>query len=87
MLITRTPFRLSLYGGGLDYPEWYSRHPTKILCAGLDNYCYQTIRRLPPFFDYKYRVCYSIVETSQEIDEIVHPAVREHLDYTVLGMH
>jgi D-glycero-alpha-D-manno-heptose-7-phosphate kinase len=77
VLITRTPFRLSLYGGGLDYPEWYAEHPVKILCAGLDYYCYHTIRRLPPFFSYKYRACYSIVETASRLDDIDHPAVRE----------
>lgn len=77
MLITRTPFRLSLYGGGLDYPEWYTKSPVKILCGGLDYYCYQTLRRLPPFFSYKYRACYSAVETVEDVDNIDHPAVRE----------
>ena len=77
MIITRTPYRLSLYGGGLDYPEWYERSAAKILCAGLDYYCYQTVRRLPPFFNHKYRACYSKVETTNNINDIKHPAVRE----------
>ena len=77
MIITRTPYRFSLYGGGLDYPEWYEKWGAKILCAGLDYYCYQTVRRLPPFFNHRYRACYSIVETRNDINEIKHPAVRE----------
>ena len=59
MLISRTPYRLSFYGGGLDYPSWYEKRDTQILCAGLDYYCYQSVRELPPFFDHKYRVAYS----------------------------
>jgi len=77
MLITRTPYRFSLYGGGLDYPQWYKNNQAKILCAGLDYYCYQTIRELPPFFSHKYRACYSKVENAKYIDDIEHPSIRE----------
>jgi len=77
LLISRTPYRFSLYGGGLDYPEWYFDNPSNVMCAGLDYYCYQTVRRLPPFFSHNYRAAYSRVESTKEIDEIVHPAVRE----------
>jgi len=79
MLISRTPYRFSLYGGGLDYPEWYENETALVLCAGLDYYCYQTVRRLPPFFNHRYRVAYSAVETTSTVDEIKHPAVREVL--------
>lgn len=77
MLISRTPYRFSLYGGGLDYPGWYTRNPARVLCAGLDYYCYQTVRILPPFFGHKYRVAYSIVEITDCISRIQHPAARE----------
>ena len=77
MLITRTPYRFSFYGGGLDYPEWHSKNAARVLCAGLDYYCYQTVRILPPFFDHKYRAAYSKVESTSNLDEIEHPAVRE----------
>jgi len=77
MLITRTPYRFSFYGGGLDYPEWYCRNPARVLCAGLDYYCYQTVRVIPPFFTHKYRVAYSKVEVANNLNEIEHPAVRE----------
>ena len=77
MLISRTPYRISLFGGGLDYPSWYKKKDTQILCAGLDYYCYQTVRELPPFFNHKYRIAYSKIETAQNIEEINHPTARE----------
>ena len=77
MLISRTPYRLSLYGGGIDYPSWYQQRDIQVLCAGLDYYCYQTVRELPPFFSHKYRVAYSKVEAANNIDEIQHPTARE----------
>ena len=67
MLITRTPNRFSFYGGGLDYPQWYSKKQVRVLCAGLDYYCYQTIRELPPFFDHNYRASYSKIETTSKL--------------------
>ncbi len=79
MLITRTPYRFSLYGGGLDYPQWYSKKQVRVLCAGLDYYCYQTIRELPPFFDHNYRASYSKIETTSTLEEINHPSIREVL--------
>ena len=80
MLITRTPYRLSFYGGGLDYPEWYTKNNTKVLCAGLDYYCYQTVRVLPPFFNHRYRAAYSKVERVNNVCEFEHPAIREVLN-------
>tara|TARA_Y100001970_G_scaffold288315_1_gene415265 strand:- start:358 stop:1344 length:987 start_codon:yes stop_codon:yes gene_type:complete len=77
MFITRTPYRLSFYGGGLDYPSWYMKKSTQILCAGLDYYCYQTARELPPFFNHNYRISYSKIETVSKIDDIQHPTARE----------
>ena len=79
MLISRTPYRLSFYGGGLDYPDWYKNQDAKVLCAGLDKYCYLTVRELPPFFAHKFRACYSQIELTNTIDEIKHPSIREVL--------
>ena len=62
---------------GLDYPEWYSKNTVRVLCAGLDYYCYQTVRELPPFFSHRYRIAYSNIETVNDVDDIKHPAVRE----------
>ena len=79
MIISKTPFRLSFYGGGLDYPSWYKKNSARVLCAGLNYYCYLTVRELPPFFNHKYRVSYSKVEEENSISDINHPSVREVL--------
>lgn len=76
MIISKTPFRISLFGGGTDYPKWYREHGGIALGMAINKYCYLTIRRLPPFFEHKHRIIYSRIETVREIDEIVHPAVK-----------
>ncbi len=81
MIISRTPFRISFFGGGTDYPAWYRQHGGAVLATTIDKYCYLTCRYLPPFFEHKIRVVYSKIENCQTIDEIVHPAVREVLRY------
>ncbi len=81
MIISRTPFRLSFFGGGTDYPEWYSKHGGAVLATTIDKYCYLNCRYLPPFFEHRYCIVYSKVEHCQTVDEIVHPAVREALRY------
>ncbi len=80
MIISRTPFRVSLFGGGSDYPQWYTRHAGAVLGFSINKYCYISLRRLPPFFAHKHRVVYSKVETVNEIAEIQHPAVRNVLE-------
>src|SRR5918911_4245321 len=81
MIISRTPFRISFLGGGTDYPTWYRAHGGAVLATTINKYCYLTCRRLPPFFEHRYRVVYSQMENCQTIDEIAHPAVREILRY------
>lgn len=77
MIISRTPFRVSFFGGGTDYPDWYRRHGGAVLATTIDKYCYITCRYLPPFFEHKYCIIYSRMEYCQTLDQIVHPAVRE----------
>lgn len=79
MIISRTPFRISFFGGGTDYPVWYEQNGGAVLGSTIDKYCYITCRYLPPFFDHKFRVAYSTVEHAHNIDEIDHPSVRECL--------
>jgi D-glycero-alpha-D-manno-heptose-7-phosphate kinase len=79
MIISRTPFRISFFGGGTDYPAWYREHPGAVLGTTIDKYCYITCRYLPPFFDHWSRVIYSRVENVRTLDEIQHPSVRECL--------
>lgn len=81
MIISRTPHRISFFGGGTDYPDWYLEYGGKVLGAAIDKYCYISLRELPPFFEHKYRIIYSKIETVVNIDEIVHPSVRETLKY------
>lgn len=76
MIITRTPFRISLFGGGTDYPKWYRDHGGAVLGMAIDKYCYISLRRLPPFFAHRHRIVYSRIENVSEISEIEHPAVR-----------
>jgi D-glycero-alpha-D-manno-heptose-7-phosphate kinase len=81
MIISRTPFRISFFGGGTDYPAWYRKHSGAVLAATIDKYCYITCRYLPPFFEHRYCVIYSKMEYCHKIEEIAHPAVREVLRY------
>ncbi len=81
MIISRTPFRISFFGGGTDYPVWYRKHGGAVLATTIDKYCYLTCRYLPPFFEHRIRVVYSKIESCHSIDEISHPAVREILRY------
>jgi D-glycero-alpha-D-manno-heptose-7-phosphate kinase len=81
MIICRTPFRISFFGGGTDYPSWYRLHGGAVLAATIDKYCYLTCRHLPPFFEHRLRVVYSKIETCRTVEEITHPAVRETLRF------
>jgi D-glycero-alpha-D-manno-heptose-7-phosphate kinase len=79
MIITRTPFRISFFGGGTDYPVHYKKHGGAVLSTTINKYCYITCRYLPPFFDHKFRIRYTKKEETQTVDEIQHPSVRECL--------
>ena len=81
MIISRTPFRISFFGGGTDYPSWYLDHGGTVLGVTIDKYCYLTCRYLPPFFKHRIRLVYSQIENCQTVDEIAHPAVREVMRY------
>ncbi len=81
MIISRTPFRVSFFGGGTDYPAWFNAHPGAVLATTIDKYCYITARYLPPFFEHRSRITYSKMEHVQGIDDIDHPAVRETLRF------
>lgn len=81
MIISRTPFRISFFGGGTDYPIWYKENRGAVLTTSIDKYCYITCRYLPPFFQHKYRIVYSNIEHINTISEIQHPSVRHTLDF------
>ena len=81
MIITQTPYRISLFGGGTDYPDWYLRNGGQVLSTTIDKYVYISCRYLPPFFEHKLRLVYSEVETCNHTDELKHPAAREVLKH------
>lgn len=81
MIISRTPHRISFFGGGTDYPSYYLKFGGKVLGGAIDKYCYLNVRKLPPFFPHKHRIVYSAQENINSLDEIRHPSVRETLRY------
>ncbi len=81
MIISRTPFRISFFGGGTDYPKWYEENGGTVLSTTINKYCYITCRHLPPFFEHKHRIAYSVVECVKNIQEIKHPAVRAIMNF------
>jgi D-glycero-alpha-D-manno-heptose-7-phosphate kinase len=81
MIITRTPFRISFFGGGTDYPAWYRENGGAVLSTTINKYCYVTCRHLPPFFEHKHRIVYSLIEITKQNADIKHPAVRAIFEY------
>jgi D-glycero-alpha-D-manno-heptose-7-phosphate kinase len=81
MIITRTPLRISFFGGGTDYPVWYREHGGAVLATTIDKCCYISCRRLPPFFEYRSRISYSKVENVEDNAAIEHPSVRGCLQF------
>jgi len=77
MIISRTPFRISFFGGGTDYPIWYDEYGGAVLSTTINKYCYLNVRKLPPFFEYKHRIRYHKNEEVNCLSEINHPSVRE----------
>ena len=77
MIISRTPFRISFFGGGTDYPVWYEKNGGMTISATINKYAYITVRELPPFFNYKHRIQYHLKEEVNSLEEIKHPVVRE----------
>lgn len=85
MIITQTPFRMSFFGGGTDYPGFFEEYGGSVISTTFDKHCYVTVRHLPPFFDYTNQITYAKIERTNTVDEIEHPAVREAMKF--LDMH
>jgi D-glycero-alpha-D-manno-heptose-7-phosphate kinase len=85
MIITQTPFRMSFFGGGTDYPGFYEEHGGSVISTTFDKYCYVTVRHLPRFFDYTNQFTYAQIERVNSVEEIEHPAIRNAMKY--LDMH
>lgn len=85
MIITKTPFRMSFFGGGTDMPDYFENKKGAVISTTFDKYCYVTARHLPPFFDYTTELVYSKIERISKLDDMVHPLVRNTMKY--LDMH
>ena len=84
MIITKTPYRISFFGGGSDYPEWYNKFGGSVLSTTIDKHIYITTRFLPNFFKHKYRFVWSKIENVKKINQIRHKAVKNLLkDFNV----
>ena len=87
MIISRTPYRISFFGGGTDYPEWYLKNGGEVLSGTINKYLYVSIRDLPPFFKHKFRIVYSKIEMVRDYKSISHGVVREGLKLVNKGIH
>ena len=85
MIITKTPFRMSFFGGGTDLVSFFQRNGGAVISTTFDKYCYVTVRHLPRFFDYSTELSYSKTERVKAVDEIEHPAIRNAMK--LLDMH
>ena len=85
MIITQTPFRMSFFGGGTDFPGFYQEHGGAVISTTFDKYCYVNVRHLPRFFDYSTELSYAKTERVTKIEDIEHPAIREAMK--LLDMH
>jgi len=79
VIISRTPYRLSFFGGGTDHPSWYKVNESLVISTTIDKYCYVTLRNLPPFFNFNYRLRYFKKEEVNLVNQIKHPVIRECL--------
>src|SRR3974377_2172355 len=81
MITTRTPMRISFFGGGTDYPVWYREHGGSVLATPIDKSCYITCRWMPPFFEYHSRITYTQFENVCSNQDIRHPSVKACLKF------
>jgi D-glycero-alpha-D-manno-heptose-7-phosphate kinase len=87
MIITKTPYRVSLFGGGTDHPAWFTDNGGEVISFTIDKFCYISVRVLPPFFNHKFRIVYSKVETVSDFNQISHPVVREAIRKYTPNLH
>lgn len=85
MIITKTPFRMSFFGGGTDLEAFFKEHGGAVLSSTFDKYCYVNVRHLPRFFEYSTELSYSKIERITDVKDIQHPAIRNAMQ--MLNMH
>lgn len=80
-VMSKTPFRISFFGGGTDYQSWCQNNEGAVLSSSIDKYCYIMARWLPPFFSYRHSIAWSYLERCQDRGDILHPSVRETMNF------
>jgi D-glycero-alpha-D-manno-heptose-7-phosphate kinase len=80
-ILIKSPYRISFFGGGTDFPEFFNKHPSSILSTTINKYCRISCRKLPPFFQHKHRFVYSKIELVNRLDEIEHPSIKAVLQH------
>src|SRR5574344_2849497 len=85
MIITKTPYRMSFFGGGTDVPDFFNVFGGAVISTTFDKYSYVNVRHMPPFHDYMTEVVYNKIERVNDVQSIVHPSIREAMKY--LDMH
>ena len=85
MIISQTPFRISLFGGGSDFAEWFQNEKGQVISGTIDKFAYITLRELPPFFPHRIRAIYSIIDVANESESLKHPAMRAIFSHYVPG--
>jgi len=81
MIITRTPYRISFFGGGTDYHTYSRAHGGEVISTTIDKYCYINVREYPPFFKKKYRILWSMIEDIDKVSQIKHPLIKGALKH------
>ena len=81
MIISKTPYRISFFGGGSDYPSWYNKYSGAVLSTSINKHLYITCRILPKFFDHNFRIVWSKIEMVKNIQDIEHPTVKDLLNF------
>ena len=81
MIISKTPYRISFFGGGSDYPSWFNKYSGAVLSTSINKHLYITCRVLPKFFEHKFRIVWSKIENVQNIKDIEHPTVKNLLNF------
>ena len=81
MIISKTPYRISLFGGGTDFPDYYNSYGGCVIGGSINRYCYISIRKLPKFFEHKLRFVWSKIENVKHYSELEHPSMKKILDH------
>lgn len=84
MIVSRTPVRMSFFGGGTDFPEFFNKYSGSVISTTFDKYCYVNVRHLPELFEYKSYLAYAQIEKVNSVDEIKHPAIRNAMEWLKL---